>query len=218
MELEMNTYLYFGMDYRVALRDILAIFKFNINKVIDSHKKIRIQRIIKKMEAIIAKMKKSDLFLNTLITFKDYISNDFKLSFNNKVESIKIDLDLDTETTIEEHINQSPDNICMIGLNENNEVNINSVNLTDIHNLAFYFKDMNSGWFYKCNTNTMINIDLSTAYVKIPGQITIFINYYELYDYNDYELYHYNDVSLYHYNNYSLENYREPLVNTIIPA
>ena len=39
MELEMNTYLYFGIDYRLVLQDMLPIFSSTIPKITDSHKK-----------------------------------------------------------------------------------------------------------------------------------------------------------------------------------
>lgn len=188
MELEMNTYLYLGIDYRDVLTRILKIFNTNLMNVEDRHKKHRFLKIINKIQEIV--LKKSDLFLNTLRLFKKYIIKEFKLPFNKKAESIKLDIDFTLEgfdpilmenITIKEHLDTDIDNVCLININDDNS--ITNVNLTDIKSLSVYFKDMTSGWFYKCNNGTsMASIDIKNAYVKIPGQFTIFVYYSELYD------------------------------------
>ena len=75
-------------------------------------------------------------------------------------------------------------------------IKANTVTLTNINILSVYLKEMTSGWFYKCNNDTMNDIDKSIAYVKIPGSYTIFVHYSELYDIikNKYNVVFYKDT------------------------
>ena len=216
-ELELNTILYFGTDYKFALQNIHSLFTSALQRTDDNNKKRRIEKIIKKMEKFIGK--KND----PLTVFKNYVTNDFNLPFVKKVESLELDIDFTLEgrdivamedRTIEEHLKLDPNNICIIGMKDSkdgkdskdnkdgkdNKDNKDSkdgkdskdskdskytINLTNIDSLAIYFRDMNSGWFYKCirpNTMRENNIDESIAYVKIPLSFNIYVPYYELYD------------------------------------
>ena len=193
-ELKLNTLLYFGVDYKFVLKNIHSLFNTTLEKIkqYQKIKKSRMQKIVKKMEKFLGKIEE-----DPLKTFKKYIIKDFKLPFVKKVESIvtKTEIDLALEgtdiiemedRTIEEHLKLDLNNVCIIGLKDDNDENIinpNTVNFTNFDYLSIYLKDMNSGWFYKCNDpDSMRDIDKSIAYVKIPLSFTIYIPYYELYD------------------------------------
>lgn len=169
-ELENNTILYFGTDYKFVLNTILKFFTDVITIVEDSSKINRMNKIIDKMKQILSKNTKP------LTTFKNYVTSKYNLPFDKKIESCKINV-IEIQDSIQEHLESDKNNICIIGITENNKVDSNAINFTNIDYLSIYLRDMNSNWFYKCNEDV---IDI--AYVKIPLISNIYVPYYELYD------------------------------------
>ena len=207
-ELFFYTFMYFGIDFKITLTFLLSLFKSKLTELNSKERKnyykkkksdeewqLRVkqnEKIIAHIESILAD--KSDnsskiLLKDQLKTIKD----DFNLNVDtfvlNKAKVNYIDLDYEgydviamESTKISEHIGKDHKNICFISIDENNNINYNNISFTTLTNLSIFFMDMNSGWFYKCNyANSMLDIDKTMAYVKIPLNYNIYVPYMELY-------------------------------------
>ena len=235
-ELMLNVYLYFKLDsFHLIKNGIYKYYNMldlddspSVKKIIDNIKQILHKQEFSK--SIINIKKKKNISNKSLSLFKSdkfedlekllklhRIHNKFELkNFYNSLKTITKEIDINQligmypimfeEFTIKDYLNQDKGNICIIGLDYNNNIIPNSIIFYDIDDLFIYYNDMRDGWFYECETASMRNILKHKAYVKIPlVNIKLFVDHndiFNLFEYNikrNIQIFYYKEIGKINY-------------------
>jgi len=139
-----------------------------------------------------------------------------KQHFYHLLKTITKEIDVNTlvgiypimfeESTIKEYLDEDKGNICIIGLDDNNNIIPNSIIFYNIDDLFIFYNDMRSGWFYECANASMRNILKNKAYAKIPlVNIKLFVDHndiFNLFEYNikkNIQLFYYKEIGKINY-------------------
>jgi len=186
--------------------NIIKIFN-NIEIILNKEENPTSTSSIKKKKNIVNKslslsQSQSELQSNLYTLLKLHRLNNInillKQHFYHLLKTITKEIDVNTlvgiypimfeESTIKEYLDEDKGNICIIGLDNDNNIIPNSIIFYNIDDLFIFYNDMRSGWFYECANASMRNILKNKAYVKIPlVNIKLFVDHndiFNLFEYN----------------------------------
>jgi hypothetical protein len=173
--------------------DIIPISIINIKKKENIHNK---SLSLSKSETEIKKLTE----LQKLLKLERLNNINFRLksSYYYTLKTITKEIDINKlegtnpimfiECTIKEYLDKNKNNICIIGLDNKNNIIPNDISFYDIYELFIFYSNLRNGWFYECKTNSMKKILKDKVFVKIPLiNIKIFVDHndiFNLFEYN----------------------------------
>ena len=204
--------------------NIIKIFN-NIELILNKEENPTSTSSIKKKKNIVNKslslsQSQSELQSNLYTLLKLHRLNNInillKQHFYHLLKTITKEIDVNTlvgiypimfeESTIKEYLDEDKGNICIIGLDNDNNIIPNSIIFYNIDDLFIFYNDMRSGWFYECANASMRNILKNKAYVKIPlVNIKLFVDHndiFNLFEYNikkNIQLFYYKEIGKINY-------------------